>query len=258
MTNDFIPEHINITKSDTYNRIFIIPGSSGRSKYIANNKLENVIINNSSRGHNLYLGNIPKTNILIGIINTGMGCPSVDIIITELIQLGAKVFIRIGTAGGFNLQNTPLGSIVISSSAVRDESTSKHYAPIEFPSIADRLLVNYLETTANILNIPNKVGIVHTKDSLMVREYGFGPLSQESKCYMNSLKKLGVIASEMESSHLFILGSTYKVKTVSILAIIGGEDMPFENNKDIKKKGIDYCINIVFKAIIDNYANIIN
>jgi uridine phosphorylase len=244
-----IPNHINIHKTDTQDRVFIIPGSSGRSKYIANHFLENVIIKESSRGHDLYLGNIKGSNKKVGIVSTGMGCPSLDIIVNELISVGAKYLIRVGTCGSLNLDKAPLGSIVIATGAVRDESTSSNYVPKDIPALPDFDMVLHFIQNAKSLHLDYNKGVVHTKDSLMVREYELGPSSNSSKEYMNILEKSGVIASEMESSHLFILGSLNDVKTGSVLSVIGGGDDPFGLSEEIKKETIHNSIQLVIETI---------
>lgn len=54
----------------------------------------------------------------------------------ELVKVGAKTFIRVGTCGGMDL-NVKGGDIVIATGAIRMEGTSKEYAPIEFPAVAN-------------------------------------------------------------------------------------------------------------------------
>merc|ERR1712137_1438515 len=123
-----------------------------------------------------------------------MGCPSVDIVVTELIKLGAKRFIRVGTAGSLQPHTIRVGDVVIASAAVRDEGTSRHYAPIEFPAIAAPTMVQALKhaagdvsQTSEFMKSGSKIycGIVHTKDSLYAREFGEGALVQSHKDYMH-------------------------------------------------------------------------
>lgn len=100
---------------------------------MANDFLDDLVVKKHPRGHDLHLGKIKGSDVDMGIISTGMGCPSVDIIISELILLGAKWFIRIGTSGSMN-KSLKVGGIVIGTGGVRDEGTSRHYAPMEFPA----------------------------------------------------------------------------------------------------------------------------
>ena len=247
----FQPLHFTLNEEQAKNRFFIIPGSTGRSKYIAENFLDScsLVVLTSSRGHDVYLGNIKDTEIKVGVVSTGMGCPSLDIIVTELIKLGVKSFVRVGTSGSLNINKAPLGSIVIATGAVRDESTSSNYVPKGFPSISNFELTKELQETAQQLNIKHSLGIVHTKDSLYSREFLNGPLSNESEKYMKVLEKSGVIASEMESSHLFVLGSIYAVKTATVLSVIGGGDDPFGLPDKDKQNVIHESIQVVIEMI---------
>ena len=68
----------------------------------------------------------------------------------ELVQCGADTFVRVGTCGGIDL-NVKGGDIVIATGAVRMEGTSKEYAPIEFPAVADLEVANALAAAAKKL-----------------------------------------------------------------------------------------------------------
>lgn len=110
---------------------------------MAQDFLEGLVVKKHPRGHDLHMGKIKGTNVDVGIISTGMGCPSVDIIMSELILLGGKWFVRIGTSGSMN-KTLKVGGIVIGTGGVRDEGTSRHYAPMEYPSLASPILLNSL------------------------------------------------------------------------------------------------------------------
>lgn len=228
---EFVPHHISATRADMegngdVGRYFLLPGSNGRARVIADvlehaNTKGRVVVRKSGRGHDVYLGSLKTADgagtVDVGVVATGMGCPSVDIIVTELIKLGAKRFIRVGTAGSLQPHTIRVGDVVIASAAVRDEGTSRHYAPIEFPAIAAPTMVQALQQAARDLrkkstngNSNNTYcGVVHTKDSLYAREFGEGAMVRGHKTYMHSLKCMGVLASEMEAAHLFTLAHTH-------------------------------------------------
>jgi uridine phosphorylase len=163
-----------------------------------------------------------------------MGCPSLDIIVNELVQLGVRRLLRVGTAGACS-SRVAIGDLVIASGAVRDEHTSSMYVPLEYPSIADAVLVADAENAARSARASGKVhtGIVHSKDSLFAREFLQGPRKTENRRYMEILTAAGVLASEMESSHLFVLASVLSaslldadptaepIRAGAILGIIG-------------------------------------
>lgn len=76
-----------------------------------------------------------------------MGGPSTAICVEELAQIGITHLIRVGTSGGMQLE-VSAGDVVIATSAIRQEGTSKEYLPIEFPAVADLDVVIALKNAA--------------------------------------------------------------------------------------------------------------
>jgi uridine phosphorylase len=200
---------------------------------------------NSPRQLNAYFGKFkgPGGDTDIAIVSSGMGCPSMDIVLGELISLGAKRFLRIGTAGSLQAK-VHYGHFVIAQGAVRDEGTTRHYAPIEFPALADANMVNTLQDVLRQHpNVQSHTGIVHCKDSLHAREFGIGPQAAENKRYLEILRDCGVLASEMETASLFVRTAIAAAarknqetrdqdiklpRAAALLAIIG-DDEPFSD-----------------------------
>ena len=83
----------------------------------------------------------------MSVTSTGIGGPSASIALEELVRAGADTFIRMGTCGGVDL-DVQGGDIVIASGAIRMEGTSREYAPIEFPAVADFQIVQALAEAA--------------------------------------------------------------------------------------------------------------
>ncbi len=221
-------------------RYVLLPGSDGRAAEIAK-RLQNVVVKESDRRLNCYFGDLQTEQGAIGVavVSTGMGCPSMDIVLNELIILGAKRFIRLGTAGSLQHGLVNFGDYVIATGSVRDEGTTSNYAPLELPAIADLDVVRALETAARKeRKVRFHKGLVHCKDSLYAREFGVGPLAEHNRRYMETLTRCGVLASEMETAQLFIRSqiesqvgraageSADRVKSGAILAIVG-DDVPF-------------------------------
>ena len=127
----------------------------------------------------------------------------------ELVKCGARTFIRVGTCGGMDI-NVKGGDLVIASGAIRFEGTSKEYAPIEFPAVADIEIVNALIKASKKLQFNYHVGVVQCKDSF----YGQHrpetlPNSFELINKWDAWVKLGTKASEMESAALFVVCLLY-------------------------------------------------
>jgi len=253
------PYHINASPGDLTNRFIFLCGSDERAKRIASH-FSALKIQESSRGHHLYLGEIESNqkSIPVASISTGMGCPSEDIILNELYLSGGRTFLRVGTAGSLQPDKIKVGDLVVATAAVRDEDTSASYIMPEFPAVASREMINAIENAAKALNMSDSLyyGIVHTKSSFYAREM-FHSLLPENQNYLEILKKAGVLATEMECSLLFILSSLYSHRTPNfhhpaicagaILAIVGDSE-PIDQNMNKKEAGIEKAIQLALST----------
>ena len=157
-----------------------------------------------SREFVTYTGTLD--GVKVSVTSTGIGGPSASIAMEELIQCGADTFIRVGTCGGMAL-DVEGGDIVVATGAIRAEGTSKEYAPIEFPAVADLTVTNALVQAAKNLGKKWHAGVVQCKDSF----YGQHdpeqmPVGDELLKKWDAWMKLGCKASEMESAALFYRG----------------------------------------------------
>ncbi len=220
MMSNFLstPHHINANADDLagnngIGRYIFLPGSDGRAKAIAE-QFNGVKVKTHPRGHNLYMGTLSHQGqeIDVASISSGMGCPSMEIIIHELFHLGAKRFLRVGTAGSLQTSQIKIGDIINTQAAVRDESTTCDYAPIGVPAIASIEMIDAIHRAAQHCNLSDRMhtGSVHCKSSFYAREFYAGPAHADNEHYMQLLIDNGVLASEMETSALFIQSQLYK------------------------------------------------
>lgn len=222
MTNTEKMYHIGLTKEDIKGAQYaILPGDPGRVETIAA-YLENPTFLTTNREYTSFLGSINNENVLV--ISTGMGGPSTAICVEELAQIGIKNIIRVGTSGGMQL-NVSAGDIVIASGAIRQEGTSKEYVPIEFPAIGDIDLIIALKESAQKLNYPYHVGVVHCKDSF----YGQHnpermPVSYELEQKWQAWIKAGALCSEMETASLYTVASSLGLKAAAVLLVIWNQE----------------------------------
>lgn len=264
--NDYYPQHINAVYedfegNDGHGRIVILPGSDGRARDLSKS-WDGLTIKTHPRAHNLYTGTISQNGVRVDVaaVSSGMGTPSLDIIVNELRMLGARTFIRLGTSGSLQPDVVKYGDVVIPTASVRDESAGTRYLPLEVPAVPsfDFLLSAYEASQAySDKSFSTHFGVVHTKDSLMARELNFGPLADDNQKYMDVLRSAGVLASEMETSLLFLLGSLYnnncinqcsaKCTVGAILSIIG-DDSAFKRSDHTKviSNSISFCESVVF------------
>lgn len=212
--------HIQVGKGDV-GRYVILPGDPKRCARIAG-YFDNAKLIADSREYVTYSGFLD--GVKVSVTSTGIGGPSASIAMEELTAVGADTFIRVGTCGGMQL-DVKSGDLVIASGAIRMEGTSREYAPIEFPAVADIGITNALIAAARDLENRFHVGVVQCKDSF------YGQHSPETKPVGYELlnkweawKRLGCLASEMESAALFVVASTLKVRAGSVFLTVANQE----------------------------------
>jgi len=212
--------HIGLTREDIGEYV-ILPGDPKRSEKIAQ-YFDNPVLVGDRREYVTYTGTL--NGVKVSVTSTGIGGPSAAIAMEELVKLGAHTFIRVGTSGGMDLA-VKSGDLVVATGAIRMEGTSKEYAPIEFPAVADYRIVQALIHAAEATNESYHVGVVECKDSF----YGqhdpqSKPVSYELENKWQAWLRLGTKASEMESAALFIVANYLRVRCGSIFLVVANQE----------------------------------
>lgn len=212
--------HIQVGEGDV-GKYVILPGDPKRCAKIAQ-YFDDAKLVADSREYVTYTGYLD--GVKVSVTSTGIGGPSASIAMEELVKAGADTFIRIGTCGGMQPE-VKSGDVVIASGAIRMEGTSKEYAPIEFPAVADIQTVNALIQSAKELGGACHVGVVQCKDAF----YGQHspetmPVSYELMNKWEAWKRLGCLASEMESAALFVVASTLHVRAGSCFLVMANQE----------------------------------
>lgn len=212
--------HIDMVKGDV-GRYVLLPGDPGRCELIAS-YFDNPMQVTYKREYNTYTGTLLGEKV--SVTSTGIGCPSTAIAMEELIMLGADTFIRVGTSGGMQPYQKP-GTLAIVSGAIRDEGTTKHYLPIEFPAVANTDVVLALREAAKTLGNPYEVGVSQSKDSFygqhMPKEM---PVANYLLDRWKAWKMGGAICSEMEAAAIFILSSIHRVRAGGVMLIMANQE----------------------------------
>ena len=219
-TDDGRQYHIGLKKGDV-GEFVILPGDPKRCEKIAA-FFDNPVKVADQREYITYTGYIDGTKV--SVTSTGIGGPSAAIALEELVKVGAKTFIRVGTCGGMDT-DVKGGDVVIATGAIRAEGTSKEYAPVEFPAVANIDVVNALAQAAKNLGYNYHIGIVQCKDSFYGQHSPEAmPVSSELLNKWEAWKRLGCLASEMESAALFVVASYLKVKIGSVFLVVANQE----------------------------------
>ena len=206
----------------------ILPGDPGRCQSIAAYFDEPAFVC-SNREFTTWTGTLEGERV--SAVSTGIGGPSAAIAMEELHQIGVHTFLRVGTCGGIRL-DVRSGDVVVATGAVRMEGTSREYAPIEYPAVPDYQVLTALTAAAERLGKSWKAGVVQCKDSFYGQHSpGRMPVSYELEQKWEAWKRLGVLASEMESAALFTVAAARGVRCGSVFHVIW--------NQEREKAGLD-------------------
>lgn len=220
MNGTGIQYHLRIKEGDV-GRYVILPGDPKRVPLIAS-MLDNATLVADSREYVTYTGYLDGTKV--SVTSTGIGGPSAAIAMQELVKCKADTFLRMGTCGGIEL-SVMGGDAVIATGAVRMEGTSCEYAPIEFPAVANYDVVSACKETAERLGLKHHLGIVQCKDSFYGQhDPSLMPVSYQLLQKWEAWKRLGVLASEMESAALFTVASYLRVRCGSVFFVVGNQE----------------------------------
>ena len=219
-TENGIQYHIGLKQGDV-GKYVILPGDPKRCAKIAA-LFDDARLVADHREFTTYTGYLDGEKV--SVTSTGIGGPSAAIAMEELVRCGAEIFIRVGTCGGIQT-DVKSGDLVIATGAIRMEGTSREYAPIEFPAVADYHIVQKLEMAAKANGYPCHIGVVQCKDSFYGQhEPEKMPVGYKLVQKWEAWKRLGCLASEMESAALFVVASYLHVKIGSIFLVVANQE----------------------------------
>jgi len=195
--------HIHCRKGDVGEYVFL-PGDPFRTDLIAS-YLDDAKLVAHNREHKTWTGYLD--GVKVSVTSTGMGCPSTAIAVEELIRCGAKTFIRIGTAGTVrDPKDAENYDCCIVTGAVRDEGTTIHYVPMEYPAMADRHVVDALARACEARGLKALEGVTQSKDSFYGEvEPQTSPNEKRLRERWAAWQKIGVCCSEMECAAIFVV-----------------------------------------------------
>jgi 5'-methylthioadenosine phosphorylase/purine-nucleoside phosphorylase len=200
-----MPIHVRAEPGD-YAEACLLPGDPLRAKYIAATFLENAEQKNGERGMLGYTGAFRGRPVSVQA--TGMGCPSAAIVIEELVQLGVKRLLRVGTCGGLQ-PDLQLGDLIVAVSAIAADSTAQHLVHEPHAPTADWELVHGAVHAAKELGRSVRVGPIVSSDLF------YNPDDDQYRRW----SERGVLAVEMEAAVLFTLGALRRVKAGCLLTV---------------------------------------
>ncbi len=229
--------------------IAIVPGDQGRVAKIIEH-IDNPVKIAENRGLITYKGTFE--DFPVSVTSTGMGGPAAGIVYEELINLGAKVLVRIGSMAAIQPE-IERGDLSIPIACVRDDGLTPYYVPQNYPAVADPLLYQKLMEEGLKTDITCHTGINWTHSAFYSR----------SKDYFLQWANKGVKTLEMEASALFVIGMLRGVSTAVIGTVY--QNRYHQTNKEqmelsvedtansVIEYGVHTSIEIALKAAVSTY-----
>jgi DeoD family purine-nucleoside phosphorylase len=201
-----MPIHLRAEPGD-YADACLLPGDPLRARYIADTYFDDVVQVNEERGLLGYTGTFEGKRV--SVQGTGMGCPGATIVFEELVQLGVKRLLRVGTCGGLQPHHA-LGDLIVALTAVPADATAQHLVGNEpHCPTASWSLIHGAVHVAKEIGQAMHVGPIVSSDLFYNPDDGqYGRWSQR-----------GVLAVEMEASALFTVGALRGVESGCLLTV---------------------------------------
>ena len=224
----------------------LLPGDPGRCEKIAQH-FERAELVAQNREYVTYTGYLKGEKV--SVTSTGIGGPSAAIAVEELVAIGADTFIRVGTCGGINLKVIG-GDCVVATGAIRFEGTSREYAPLEFPAVADFTVATALVEAAKDLDLRCHAGVVQCKDSFYGQHSpGRMPVADMLHEKWEAWKRLGGLASEMEAAALYTVAAALGVRAGTVLNTVWNQERRAAGLDDPHCHDTERAIRIGVRAI---------
>lgn len=226
----------------------ILSGDPGRATQIAQTKLSHSKTLSENRGLHSYLGYLPNGRPIISA-TSGMGAPSLSIVVNELVQVGIRTIIRVGTSGSIQEDVRP-GSVVISKAALCRQGAANDIAPPEYPASADPFLTVALVEAAQRMGVEYTLGVTASVDTFYEGQERTGSanphLLRALQGITEEYRSLRILNYEMEAGTLFKMGNVYGFAAACICGIIAQRtraEQPILEAKDLAvQRAIDVAI----------------
>jgi uridine phosphorylase len=230
--------------------VALLCGDPDRARVIAQSHLTDAKMLSEHRGLNSYVGVLPSGRRVLAA-TSGMGAPSLSIVVNELVQVGILTVIRIGTCGSIQSHIRP-GSVVISSASLCRQGAANDIAPADYPAAADPFLTVALANAARALGIDHHVGITASVDTFyegQERSESANPhLLRWLRGITEEYRRLNVLNYEMESGTLFKMAGVYGFAAGCVCGVIAQRTEAESVVLDAKSGAVDNAIKIAVHA----------
>lgn len=241
--------HLGITADDLAGAtLAIIPGDPARVEKIAQ-QMEQPTFLASHREYTLYRALLDGKPVVV--CSTGIGGPSTSIAVEELAQLGVNTFLRVGTTGAIQ-PHVQVGDMIVTTASVRLDGASLHFAPMEFPAVADFAVASAMKAAAEESGANVHLGVTASSDTFYPGQERYDTFSgRVVKRFQGSMQEwqdMGVLNFEMESATLLTMCASSGLKAGCVAGVIINRTQKETPDHDTLKLAETRSIEVVVEA----------
>ena len=184
---------------------------------------------------------------------SGMGAPSLSIVVNELVQLGLRCIVRVGTCGGIG-QQVRAGHLVVSSAALCRQGAALDIAPVEYPAAADPFLTVALADAARAAKHPWHLGVTASVDTFY--EGQERAVTSANPHLLRSLqgtteeyRRLGILNYEMEAGTLFKMAGVYGFSAGCVCAVLADRAAGEQVRPEVKEQAVSGAVDVALAGV---------
>lgn len=157
------------------------------------------------------------------VVSTGIGGSSLSIAVEELARIGVRWFIRVGTCGALQ-EDVAVGDLVISEGAVRLDGASLHYAPLEYPAVADWETVKILKEACEKARVRYHIGVTCSSATFYPGQERYdtfsGYVPRNLQGSLREWQTLRVLNYEMEVATLLVMARAFGLRAGAVCGVL--------------------------------------
>ncbi|GAL37305.1 uridine phosphorylase [Vibrio maritimus] len=241
--------HLGVNKEDLQGAtIAIIPGDPARVQKIAELMDEPEFLA-SQREYTVYRAKLDGKPVVV--CSTGIGGPSTSIAVEELAQLGVRTFLRVGTTGAIQ-SHVNVGDMIVTTGSVRLDGASLHFAPMEFPAVADFDVATAMKDAAIEAGSTVHTGVTASSDTFYPGQERYdtfsGRVVRRFQGSMEEWQQMGVLNFEMESATLLTMCASSGLRAGCVAGVIINRTQKETPDHDTLKQAETRSIRVVVEA----------
>lgn len=229
----------------------LVSGDPGRAERIARGHFGDPRTLSENRGLHSYVGRLPGGRQVLSC-TSGMGAPSLSIVVNELVQIGVRTMIRVGTCGSIQ-PHVGVGSVVITHGALVRQGAARDVAPPNYPAVADPHLTVALQAAAEELEVEHHVGITASADTFYEgqerSDSSANPhLLRRHRGMIEEYRNLNVLNFEMEAGTLLTMAGVYGFRAGCVCAVVARRTKKEDVLLEGKDEAVENAIRVALEA----------